>query len=109
MTKERQLAIQMWEEIKRFIMSSPEGSVKTFKQTFCRDHELFWNCSCWFCQYIKDCNKCPIMGCYIFNRSNLNGSNLYSRVLCAVSIEERLDACDKIIRALKGEYRWKSL
>jgi hypothetical protein len=108
MTRERRLAIQMWEEIKEFIQESPELPVSDFKDTFCFEHGLSWGCSCWFCQYIKYCCDCPIQGC-ILSGGIPEGSNLYTLAVRGETLEERIEACDKIILALKGEYRWEEV
>lgn len=59
MTKERRLAIEMWEQIvealeqgkhdKRY--ARPIASV--IKDEFCEAHNLKWKCNCWFCQYMR--------------------------------------------------------
>ena len=62
MTKERRLAILMWEEVARQLESSPDKYVDAIKikRDFCSKHGLKWKCDCWFCEYIKECSKCPL-------------------------------------------------
>ena len=124
MTKERRLAIQMWEyirsEIKKRDNPQMNGDLHYFneaadldilKNRFIADqikkHDFVMS-ACWFCRYINDCSKCPIttkhkslekhaLGC-------MHGSSLYYIARYTPNKEKRLEACDKIIAALKGEY-----
>ena len=104
MTKERKLAIQMWQEIKNKITDNPSISsigIKFYKEEFCAKHNLFWNCECWFCQYMPACILCPLRSC--------KAHSIY-HIACTSWIykEVRLEACDMIIAALKGEYKYES-
>ena len=100
MTKERKLAIQMWLGIRDGIAANKQFSISAAKQMYCFMHNLEWSCSCWFCEYVNcSYRKCPLGSCG-------EADSLYLKVLDGrLSTEERLDACDKIIAALKGEYR----
>lgn len=59
MTKERRLAIEMWEQIVEALeqgrrdtkYARPIASV--IKEEFCEEHKLEWKCNCWFCQYLR--------------------------------------------------------
>lgn len=100
MTKERKLAIQMWQEIKNKLASNPylsDMGIYQLKLKFCVRHKLHWSAQCWFCQYVPTCDKCPLRTC--------SHVSLY-RIICTswISEEIRLRACDLIIAALKG--RW---
>ena len=59
MTKERKLAIQMWEEIVEALEQGKRDTkyarpiVSVIKQAFCEKHNLKWENNCWFCQYIR--------------------------------------------------------
>ena len=100
MTKERKLGIQMWENIRRYIKRGKMrgcNSVRDSKQNFCKRKELNWSYDCWFCNYIKRCSRCPLKGC--------GDGSLFEMVIDPNGdITQRVEACDKIIAALKGEY-----
>ena len=119
MTKERKLAIEMWETVRQAIINSDGvASVKVVKREFCTEHNLNWEADCWFCQYVGlerrfsigfDCTRCPlafkgydsqkhIMGC--------GGGSLWSIVVNfdkKYSVRKRIKACNKIIKALGGK------
>ena len=95
MTKERKLAIQMWQGIKNEIAKNPYLSdigIYRLKQKFCIQHKLQWNCHCWFCQYIPNCRQCPLRNCFVYHIVCTSWNNK----------EMRLEACDIIIAALEG-------
>ena len=65
MTKERRLAIEMWEQIVEALENGEYGSrfvdfLTNIKSYFCRKHNLEWKYGCWFCQYVrKDWRNLP--------------------------------------------------
>ena len=87
MTKERRLAIQMWQEIVNKCRSGDNFSVIQFKDEFCKEHNLVWVNSCYFCQYYP-CSKCPLYNCM----------SIYSRA-CAL---HDVFSATVILNALKG-------
>lgn len=105
MTRERKLAIQMWEEIKRQLPQWKYDiavNVKTFKADFCWQNDLAWKWDCWFCQYFRgDCDKCPLHSCH-----HCDPAAAWCRLVDEYgTIESRIAACDEIIAALKGQPR----
>ena len=102
MTRERKLAIQMWEEVKRQLPGwNYEIAVmlKTLKDNFCFHNGLSWKWDCWFCQYVHNCEKCPLQSC-----DHRNPLTAWGRIVDEESsLESRIAACDEIIAALKGE------
>lgn len=122
MTRERRLAIQMWEEIKYAIIKAErvkdiDGSaVRRMKSIFCFNHNLRWFENCWLCHYVRyhdelhgeGCQRCPLSdghkeaiigvesGCY---------KNAYNRVIHAQTRNAKLKACDEIIRILNGRLK----
>ena len=108
MTKERRLAIRMWEEVKEqlheWYKEHPYDIVHFlcyFKSDFCRQNELTWLNDCWFCQYICACDKCPLRSCDYHNFATA-----WVRIVGGwTSLETKLQACDEIITALKGGIR----
>ena len=59
MTKERKLAIQMWEQIVGALEQGKHDTkyarpiAQVIKEAFCEEHNLQWKCDCWFCQYVR--------------------------------------------------------
>ena len=104
MTRERKLAIQMWEEIKEQIPEWPVDKIAVFlrgsKIKFQCENGVEWSIGCWFCQYTReDCSRCPLKSC-----DYKDPTTAWARIVdeCS-SLETRLEACDEIIAALKGE------
>lgn len=118
MTRERKLAIKMWEEVKKQLPEWYEenqgdivADLKYFKATFCFQNNLRWKYNCWFCQYIRleqnkstewnkhlECTKCPLRSC-----NHRNPLTAWARLVDEDnSLEIRIAACDEIIAALKG-------
>ena len=98
MTKERKLAIQMWQEIKNEIANNPNFSnrdIVNYKNEFCAKHNLFWGDGCWFCQYIPNCWQCPLRTCSYSSVFHITCTSWINK-------EIRLEACDIIIAALEG-------
>ena len=119
MTRERRLAIQMWEEIKYAIIKAKRIKdinhefVSQFKYAFCSAHEVSWMWGCWFCQYVRyrddlhgeGCQRCPLSDGHrgaIVGYDSGCCKNAYYRVLHARYRKTRLEACDEIILALNG-------
>ena len=125
MTKERRLAIQMWEEIAH---RDPD-SVNLYKEDFCREYDLDWENDCWFCQYVRQdyrmelpsredistryngCQKCPI---YKYGRCTgdecgcepKSKESVFTQAMHAIEADERQEAAETIARLLKGEKPW---
>lgn len=122
MTRERKLAVQMWEEIKKAVIDAKRlrdinaEFIAQLKHVFCAEHDLHWQCGCWLCQYVRyhdelhgeGCQRCPLsdghkgavlgydLGCR---------ENAYNRVLTARQRKTKLKACDEIIRILNGRLK----
>ncbi len=81
-----------------------QEDISSFKKRFCSKYDLNWCFDCWFCQYIKDCNKCPIRGKGLFFTSgcNIQDAPYHTVIDCRAKKEERVDAARKIIKALGG-------
>jgi len=124
MTKERKLAIKMWKQIRKGIKFKRYFfgmiSIEYLKSDFCIKHNLNWFHQCWFCQYIRrgesshkplgreGCNLCPIATKEAKLNSNVCGCGSYDSLWKIVTNEYlktkvRLEACNKIIKALEGE------
>lgn len=107
MTKERRLAILMWEEIARRLESFPDENVDVLevKRDFCAKHGLKWRCDCWFCEYMKQCKKCPLSyqdGNMLYRGCSNYDDGLYTRALFG-DRRERIRAASKIQDALEGK------
>lgn len=107
MTRERKLAIKMWEEVKEHLPQWYEESqwlitfdLKDFKADFCFTNKLHWEFDCWFCQYIyPECDKCPLKSCNF-----AEPTTAWARIVGEnTSLKTKLQAVDEIIAALKGE------
>lgn len=122
MTRERRLAIQMWEEIKYAIINAERPSdinsstITELKYKFCFTHKLNWNHGCWFCEYVRykdyihgeGCQRCPLSDGSkgaIIGESSGCCRNAYSRVCDARMRKTKLKACDEIIRILNGRLK----
>lgn len=122
MTKERRLAIQMWEEIKKAIIDAKRPSdidcctVTKLKHKFCVINELNWMHGCWFCKYVRyhdkihgeGCQRCPLSDGHkgaIIGYDSGCLRNAYYRVIHTRTRKAKLKACDEIIRILNGRLK----
>ena len=118
MTKERKAAIAQWERIKEDLLRGGE---------FAKTRPYSWWYNCWFCQYIRfsridgtnsGCSKCPLWKYTASKCSSLDETDcgcarwfsLYEKARSFLNpLTVRLEACDLIIRALKGERIWEEI
>lgn len=112
MTKERRIAIGMWEYIRDQYSSQRvddgvdlEDYVHNLKGEYLWEHgDPHWAFRCWFCQYIgrrdkhrydfSRCCKCPLKSC--------GARSAYEKLCNAETEETWIEACDEIITALGG-------
>ena len=110
MTKERRIAIDMWEWVRdnwdmylRFKdgaeCATSEDALLLMKDTYLADKDVNWVSNCWFCTYLKlmpgpGCRLCPLQSCSTGPYHTLANNPTY---------EEYVDACGQIIEALGGE------
>lgn len=116
--QQKELAVQMWEEIKDALIENEETDIETLKKEFCKKHKLNWICYCVLCAFFKKsgspCSlKCPLMakarevapniliGCsgniasdYAIATNDCFGMPLYT-------LDMRLKAIDNIIQAIR--------
>lgn len=129
MTKERRLAIEMWEAMREKVRKGeiPDSlAMLKAKLNWLREHDIDWYCECWFCNYFrKDIEdeealdeealdedgeitsmtpKCPLNHHHPFR---CDGRCEQYAIACnpKYPMEQRLVAIDNIIKALKGEYK----
>lgn len=133
MTKERRLAIEMWEQIEAGIK---DGTLRTgvaidrAKSRFCDENDLEWKCECWFCQYIRKdfrqglpsrenvdvrancCYECPLYK-YLASQHALRldecgcqTDSSETSLYARVLYQTDVEAVELIIKALKGEKIW---
>lgn len=106
--EEKQVAVDMWEYIKKRIrrgskVSIGEMKADFIKQTFLNDEEnyqrfVWWN-DCILCDNVSTCSTCPLakidLPCY-------EPASAYDVVCSRFStLDDRIRACDKIIKAIK--------
>lgn len=63
-TKQKDLAVQMWEEVKDRIEEDPELDIELIKLRFCKEHGIKRKCNCILCEaYHGDpcSSECPLM------------------------------------------------
>lgn len=118
MTKERRLAIEMWQYIRKKTSQICGPELYKAKLDWIRAHNIAWYSECWFCHYFRQVAdseyyegehksksfKCPL-NCkrqYPCDGHCVQYSIVYSS---NKSLEQRLAAVDNIIKALKGEYK----
>ena len=110
MTKERRIAIDMWEWVRanwdmdlRFKgeveCTTGEDALLLMKDMYLVDKDVNWVSNCWFCEYLRlrsklGCRLCPLQSC---------SSGPYHTLANNPTYEEYVDACDQIIEALGGE------
>lgn len=129
MTKERRLAIQMWEQIVEALEQGKHDTkyarpiAQVIKEAFCEEHNLEWKHGCWFCQYVRHdyryrlpsrryidshyngCQKCPLYkeGKGIFEDDDCGCENAKATLWGQVYEDGNVDAARRILELLKGE------
>lgn len=107
MTRERKLAVQMWQEIGDRLKYDRSTLVKEVKKSFCREHNLNWKQNCYFCQYTPDCHKCPLGNCGL--HSLYDAATRYRIADAAYAIKRILEGykndVEKMIKDEKEYYR----
>lgn len=128
MTKERKLAIELWQAMREKVSNgeiSDAIDMQLAKKDWLEEHDIEWYSECWFCHYfrkeIEDDNddyyaedeelhkdgktsKCPLNR---YRPSKCLGSCVQYVIACKhkYPLGQRLTAIDNIIKALKGEYK----
>ena len=127
MTKERRLAIQMWEQIVQVLDDGKHGKycarpiVSNIKEMFCREHGLEWKHDCWFCQYVRQdyrdmpsrryldsyyngCQKCPLYKERkdLLKEDDCGCEDTKATLWEQVCEEGNVDAAKRILELLKG-------
>ena len=113
---EKEMAIEMWERIKKNIhYLGPKNAlinVGLLKYEYLKEHNMLekWENMCILCQkYDNECPKCPLQSCMnnqktlwaiVVNKVYDSKTGTY---ISPFTSEERLDACDKIIEAIKND------
>ena len=124
-TKQKDLAVQMWEEIKDRIEEEPDREIERFKLLFCKEHGVKWKCNCILCEAYHDSPSCSIECPLMRKAMDKYGDEMKERgINCGCSnrivsdyaialdidqhfnrghysLEKRLKAIDNIIKAIK--------
>lgn len=112
MTKERKIAIAMWEYIRDNYEAyvdncdyceNGEDALCALKKQYLDARGIHWAYHCWFCEYIGHrgrgfniyrCKFCPLQDC---------STGPYRTLIRMPTQSQYIDACDEIIVALGGE------
>lgn len=103
---EKELAIGMWLYIKMNIANRDNDSITILKYDYLSDHHMSgkWKCNCILCdKHDGVCLRCPLVSC------SSDHKTLWAVVTNTVgygypiTIKKRLDACDKIIKAIQKD------
>ena len=89
MTKQRRLAIQMWQEIVDKCRSGEYFNLFEYKTDFCKKHDLVWQANCYFCNYFDPCSKCPL-------------DDKCGQVYSKVAVNHDVASAEIILNALRG-------
>lgn len=60
MTRERKLAIKMWEEIANVLEIKYSINMADYVARFCEEEGVDWGGDWYMCHYMTSCSKCPI-------------------------------------------------
>ena len=120
MLEQYDLAIEMWEEIKKSIAENPNVHISSIRTSFLMDKPVRWLKDCVFCNIYYDvlAGKCDL-DCPLAKYVGRLDTDLPT--LCAVRnspydivqdqlayLPHRLEACDRIINELKeAKIDWK--
>lgn len=119
--QQKELAVQMWEEIGERVADGGEFDVELYKENFCEAYNLTWRCHCVLCNNFmtKDrigCSEsCPLMKKALDKHngklpnlacSGCSGTFENDYMIATdedgeYSIAQRLEAIDNIIQAIR--------
>lgn len=121
MTKERKIAIEMWQAMREKVSKGEIAETLDMNQAkhdWLKEHDIDWYCDCWFCNYLHKArddgyeeeestgmtHRCPLNPCRPFRCKGRCPQYVFA---CneRYPMEQRLEAVDNIIKALKGEYK----
>lgn len=129
MTKERRLAIKMWQEIVD-ILEIGNIDLNAQKHRFCVNNNIYWENDCWFCQYIRKdyrynlksrcdidwltngCEDCPLYKEFQsrnaipeddFCGCTIEYDTLFAQVFEPSSRTKKLNSAKIILELLKGD------
>lgn len=128
MTKERRLAIEMWEQIVEALEQGKHNpclaipKVDVIKAGFCEEHQLDWKLDCWFCQYARKdwrydmptrenipkgwngCQQCPLYKEHkdILDYDECGCTNDKETLWIKVFRDGDVDAAKRILELLRG-------
>lgn len=106
--EDKDIAIGLWESIRDDWLKNPEMSLSMYKYRF-----LFrlgyadkWRNNCLLCTYYSyyedgsqypwlPCKQCPLLSCVDMASEYMNVSNT------SLSLEDRINACNKIIKCIE--------
>lgn len=109
---EKELAIGMWLYIKRNISRDDLIIVPHLKDVYLRAYKMLskWNNTCILCEkYNNVCPKCPLRSCNILDNTlwatvtNTVFDPKTQSYISPFTLQERLEACDKIIKAIEND------
>ena len=126
MTKERKLAIELWQSVREEISKGAihnSTDMLLAKQQFLAEHDVDWYCSCWFCHYFRKAvedgevvddeeeyeRTSATPQCPLNSRRGRHCDGYCEQYSIACNpkypMYKRLAAVDNIIKALKGEFK----
>ena len=108
--EEKKIAIKMWREIKLKMVKHPTWDVSAMKADFISktfimdddDYQRFvWYNDCILCEYSRNCDFCPLR-LVDDNMACMDTFSAYSMANNkSMNMDARLEACDRIIEAIK--------
>ena len=112
MKKHQKLALQMWREIRKQLPEwhrqaekqnyhgeSVGHKIRVFSVRFLAVRHIYWADDNWLCDhYHSDCSKCPLKSC----NAGDSFTAWYSISRGWESLQDRLHACNVIIRAIES-------
>ena len=113
---EKEMGIEMWERIKEHIRCNHSKdepiNIELLKHKYLKEHNMLgkWENMCILCQkYDIKCVRCPLQYCSPGYKTlwatviNMIYSDKAGTYISPFTLEERLEACDKIIEAIKND------
>ena len=111
---EKEVCINMWKHIKEYIRCNHSDNVSSniasIKYAYIIEHNMLgkWKNMCILCQkYDNECPKCPLQSC--MNNYKTLWTTIINEIfddktvtyISPFTLEERLEACDKVIEAIE--------
>ena len=111
---DKEIAIGMWTYIKLCILNHDKNPIALIKYVYLSTHHMIgkWPNFCILChKHDEKCSECPLCSCSIYHKTPwstvtdcvFTRNPITNAKKSEITLQERLEACDKIIEAIEKD------